>query len=569
MIGEGEEAGALVQKLRDAGHQVSSARTVADAVVLSRNATVDTILISASQDEQFENGRTLILGQHPHARVLDLSTRGSAGSPGGMVEDGPPGYVQGGDEILHWVEGEQNAARGSEQTRESKRRVESLIKTLDLVVGLLELDDPHFAGFTSQVIKLVRPVGRELGLDEDALDELVIATLVRDLGKIGIKPQVLAGEARYNHDELEQMKEHTDWSARLLEHIDFGWNVIPIVRHHHEHYDGSGYPSGLRGRGIPLGSRIIAACEGFAAMLSDRPHRPPKSFDRAIEEIMSKAGNQFDAEIVEVLLRIVESGSSARLLGKRTPILIVDPETEFRRLLKMRLLNLGLKVRAVARIEGDPAAVLDPCPAIVLVDSGDDGLEPLKVLDGIRRANLGQHVPVAVLARYDDRLVRLNALRHGIDDYILKTNDLEEVSARVENILTRESNRRRDPAARRESGITGQLEAFAPVDIVQMMSVGLKTAKVILRSGESEGSLWFRDGNVVHAEFGPQKGEQAFYNMLAWESGTFHVKHGIETSESTIKQDAMFLLMDGMRQVDERLTPRDQPGTLEPSGRVT
>ena len=116
--------------------------------------------------------------------------------------------------------------------------------------------------------------------------------------------------AKLTDEEFEEIKQHTVIGARMLERIPFFEDVHPIVRSAHEHWDGRGYPDGLAGEKIPLGARIVCACDAFHAMTSDRPYRPAMPEADAIRELADNSGTQFDPEVVDALVsEILESGS--------------------------------------------------------------------------------------------------------------------------------------------------------------------------------------------------------------------------------------------------------------------
>ena len=132
-----------------------------------------------------------------------------------------------------------------------------------------------------------------------------------------------------------------------------------------------------------------------------------------------------------------------------------------------------------------------------------------------------------------------------------ETDDLEEVVARAENILTREAIRRGGKPSQRPRGVTGQIENLPLPDIVQILSIGMKTACVTLTAGKRQGKIWFRDGALGHANAGVGEGEEAFFEMLDWNEGTFEIRHGVRTDKKTVDNDAMFLVMEGLRRIDE------------------
>ena len=150
-----------------------------------------------------------------------------------------------------------------------------------------------------------------------------------------------------------------------------------------------------------------------------------------------------------------------------------------------------------------------------------------------------------------DRVLKLRALRLGVDEFVCKNDDLEELVARVENILTREAIRNEGEVRRARRGITGSLENLSLPDIMQTLTIGMKTACVSIKSNGSSGKIWVESGCPRHAKTGRLEGENAFYAMVRWPSGEFVIEHGVRSKKISIEHDAMFLLMESMRLMDE------------------
>ena len=170
-----------------------------------------------------------------------------------------------------------------------------------LAVTLLERD--RYTGEHSEsVLEMVERVARGLGLDEDEIDRVKAAALLHDIGKVAIPDDILNKPGPLTDDEWKVMKDHTVVGERILRAIPGLGGVARIVRHEHERWDGSGYPDGLAGEDIPVGARIILACDAYHAMTSDRPYRTALSHAEAIKELTRGAGTQFDPAVVEVLV---------------------------------------------------------------------------------------------------------------------------------------------------------------------------------------------------------------------------------------------------------------------------
>jgi HD-GYP domain-containing protein (c-di-GMP phosphodiesterase class II) len=151
-----------------------------------------------------------------------------------------------------------------------------------------------------------KAIGVELGLSDEQLEFLQYAALLHDVGKIGIDEKILCKPGKLDKMEWGTVKEHPLMGASIIEPIDLFTGILPYVIHHHESFDGEGYPRGLRGSEIPYGARIIAVADAFDAMTSDRPYRKAYSAPAAIEEIKEKAGAQFDPTVVQAFLSAID-----------------------------------------------------------------------------------------------------------------------------------------------------------------------------------------------------------------------------------------------------------------------
>jgi response regulator RpfG family c-di-GMP phosphodiesterase len=548
---DGKVRESLGGTLRQKGHRVTLASSGSEALLVIRNVSIDAVLVESHlPDFKADHLQEQILQLRPNCRVVTLTSFGAVRNSPELLRFGPGDYLLRADHLVGLLEGAPEGTLDRSSAHVSDRGVKSLIEVTDVLVGLLELEEQFFGGCSHQAMRLARAVAGEMSVEEETLDEVVIATLLRDIGRTGIDREVTSHLGPFSVEQMERMKSHVDGSLRLLEHIDFPWKVLPVIRHHHERYDGKGYPDGLRGREIPIGARIVTVVDSYVAMMSDRPHRPALDPEEAQDQLMRMAGTQFDPEVVEVLLRVTEKRSAGRDRG-RPLVLLIEPQEEHRNLIKMRLLNEGIDVQTVASAEIALDELLRNPPDLILGDVASESSDAFQLLRQIREDDTLRHTPFAFLADRDDRILKVRALRQGVDDFLLKSLDIEELVARVENILIRESVRRDGSLSRRRRGISGQIENLPMPDIVQMLTIGMKTACVTLSSEKRKGRIWFEEGTVKHAQTTKLEGEPAFYEMLRWLQGEFVVEHGVKTKKATISHDAMFLLMEGLRMMDE------------------
>jgi HD-GYP domain-containing protein (c-di-GMP phosphodiesterase class II) len=170
------------------------------------------------------------------------------------------------------------------------------------LLAAIEQVDPDTAHHSDLVSRMSLRVGRTLGMDGVDLIELELAARLHDIGKIRVPPEILCKPAALTPTELELIRLHSLWGAEMIAGIAGLEAIALIVRFHHERFDGEGYPDGLTGDRIPLASRIITACDAFHAMTSDRPYRGALPRAKAVRELRSGSGSQFDPKVVDVLL---------------------------------------------------------------------------------------------------------------------------------------------------------------------------------------------------------------------------------------------------------------------------
>lgn len=198
-------------------------------------------------------------------------------------------------------------SRANRQIVEASRTVRRLNDDLFLTVAkIIDARDPFTGGHALQVADYAEAIGRQLGFSKQRLKNLRRAGLLHDIGKLGIPESILYKPDTLTPDEYETMKEHARLGGDFLETSRGLRHLAPFVRHHHEHWDGNGYPSGLAGEDTPLEARILAVCDAAEAMASDRPYRKAMPLTEIVEELKRNAGTQFDPEIVDILLTVVK-----------------------------------------------------------------------------------------------------------------------------------------------------------------------------------------------------------------------------------------------------------------------
>jgi len=178
-------------------------------------------------------------------------------------------------------------------------------ETLRALARAVDANSPWTAGHSERVTAMALRLGERLGLAEEELAVIHRGGLLHDIGKIGISSEILDKPAKLTAAEMAVMQSHPAVGARILEPISAYSREIPVVLHHHERFDGRGYPGGLAGEAIPRNARILAVADVFDALISERPYRGPWPMDQVLDHIRNGAGTHFDPQIVPVFLEMI------------------------------------------------------------------------------------------------------------------------------------------------------------------------------------------------------------------------------------------------------------------------
>lgn len=196
----------------------------------------------------------------------------------------------------------------NEELRDKNDELEkAYLDTIGILRQTVEAKDPYTRGHSDRVSEFAVLIGTKMGLDEKTIHILKIGGLFHDIGKIGIPDSILLKESKLSDDEYSQIKNHPTIGAHILGNATVFQDIIPIVKYHHERYDGRGYPSQLAGTDIPLIARITAVADAFDAMTSKRTYRDSLPIEKVKEEIEKCSGTQFDPEIAKLFLGMLNN----------------------------------------------------------------------------------------------------------------------------------------------------------------------------------------------------------------------------------------------------------------------
>lgn len=191
-------------------------------------------------------------------------------------------------------------------SRYAEELEEAYVSTVRVLAAAIDARDTHTLGHSTRVARLSVDLGREMGLSPSELEELEIACLFHDVGKIKIPDAILQKKDRLNTTEQREMMRHPEYGAEILAKAPSLLKYIPAVKHHHEWFDGTGYPDGLSGDRIPRTAAIIGLVDIYDAMTSDRPYRDALSEDQALQEIVALSGRQFAPKTVDLFIDLLK-----------------------------------------------------------------------------------------------------------------------------------------------------------------------------------------------------------------------------------------------------------------------
>jgi len=206
--------------------------------------------------------------------------------------------------LNQWLK-EEVTTRTAELQRERHRLERVSTATLEVLVNALEAKDPYLRGHSARVADLSANIATEMRLAEEDVERIRVAGRLHDLGKIGTRDAVVNKEGPLSADEFEHVKQHVIIGAQILSPLVHLGDIVAMVKSHHERFDGTGYPDGLRGEEVPMGGRIIAVAEVYDALTTARPYQEKMTPEQAVERMADLSGTVLDPKVYEALVRLV------------------------------------------------------------------------------------------------------------------------------------------------------------------------------------------------------------------------------------------------------------------------
>jgi putative two-component system response regulator len=441
----------MIEILADAGHDVVGAETATAALELLRETDFelvisDIMMPGLSGLELLETLReirpslpvVLVTGAGTYQQLRDALTRGA----GGLVLKP---FTHG--ELIAAVD--ETLARNARWEHELRARL--LTPTLaSALANAIEVRDAMTGGHCERLAAVAVHLGERLGYVDGSLETLRLGAILHDVGKIGIPDRILLKRGPLDAEELRIMRTHPVVGDSLLEPLDLLARVRPIVRHHHERYDGGGYPDGLAGDAIPHAAQIVALADAVEAMASPRPYRNAMTLPAILRELNDGRGTQWDERIVDAMIELIRA-REVTFSGAGAEVSADVAAVERKRVFSILLVedNADHAALAVDVIEAavddvhvshatDLASAKELCKgsvwSLAVVDYNlpdGTGLDAIESLHGA-----APDLPILMLTGDDSTQVAVEAFRRGASDYVAKTNGYgEQLRDRVRALL--------------------------------------------------------------------------------------------------------------------------------------
>jgi putative nucleotidyltransferase with HDIG domain len=222
-----------------------------------------------------------------------------------------------------------SVARAEDTSRHLKEVNRVYLSTVETLATAIDATDQVRSHHIRRVQNYALSLARAVGIGEESeLRAIEAAVLLHDMGKLSVPASILNKPGKLTPAEFERVKQHATVAAQILSQIDFPYPVVPVVRHHHERWDGTGYPDGLKGEAIPLGARVMAVVDSYDALTSRRPYRPAIAGVDALGIILEQRGSVYDPRVVDAFVAVIaqftDSAPAAHDAGEQAPVITLS-----------------------------------------------------------------------------------------------------------------------------------------------------------------------------------------------------------------------------------------------------
>jgi len=431
------------------------------------------------------------------------------------------------------------------------KRLHDLAELLNVLVTLNENSRDEFRGHSASVARLSKMMTERMGLDESAQLHATIAANLHDLGKPVSYHLTLLNVAQYDTHRRAALK-LVYTPQRLVESVALPMEATTAVSSMYERFDGSGFPGRVAGKAIPLSARVLALCDTYSDLtLNPRNlYRKELSHEEAHKVLDEYAGTLFDPDLVELLSQLVVGEDLRRRLSDDKPlVLIVEPDPEEATILELRLVAQGFDVKVTRAADQALKFAESGNVRYVLSEVELQPFDGFDLLQRLRRAEATKNVPFLIVAKNSDAAAVDRAFSLGAQDYVVKPTTGDVLAGKLRRLAAAPRKNSSDSVA---AGVAGSLKDLALPDLMQILFHGRKSGKVSVKSSGREGQLHFQEGRMVHALLDQLAGEEAVYEMLTFDEGSFALDPTFQATTTTIQASPEMVILEGLRRLDEK-----------------
>ena len=425
------------------------------------------------------------------------------------------------------------------------------LETLNVLVALLENGRTDLRGHSAQVARMMRRLCERIGLPERDVTGILAAAYIHDVGKASSFHLTALNVAEYDGHRVQAQKTHTA-PLKLFEATALPESCTRTLTSLYERFDGAGFPDRLSGKEIPIGARLLAIVETYADLVQSarNPYRRKLSAKEGCDALAQKRGTIFDPNLVDLFASVVLGDDLRRRLEGHGRVLIVDADPEDTTVLELRLIEQGYDT-LIARNAADARKLLEAQDVDLVLSEVDltphDGFTLLEQMRSFQKTSA---VPVVFLTRRSDRESIQRGFALGSADYLVKPTSADVIVAKARQILEAAAAKGASkPSTSR--GVSGSLTEMSLPDVVQILAYGRKSGQLRVSAKGQSGEVQFLEGQIHHAMFGQDRGDEAFYKMLSLTGGEFALDPDVKPTARTIHASAETLLLEGLRRLDE------------------
>ncbi|GMV17301.1 MAG: DUF4388 domain-containing protein [Polyangiaceae bacterium] len=431
------------------------------------------------------------------------------------------------------------------------KRLRDLAELLNVLVTLNENSRDEFRGHSASVARLSKMMTERMGLDEVAQMNATIAANLHDLGKPISYHLTPLNVAQYDTHRRAALK-LVYTPQRLVESVGLPMEATTAVSSMYERFDGSGFPGRMAGKSIPLSARVLALCDTYSDLtLNPRNlYRKELSHEEAHKVLDEYAGSLFDPDLVELLSQLVVGEDLRRRLSDDKPlVLIVEPDPEEATILELRLVAQGFDVKVTRAADQALKFAEAGNLRYVLSEVELQPFDGFDLLQRLRRSESTKNVPFLFVAKNSDAAAVDRAFSLGAQDYVVKPTTGDVLAGKLRRLAAAPRKNSSDNVA---AGVAGSLKDLALPDLMQILFHGRKSGKVSVKSSGREGQLHFQEGRMVHALLDELAGEEAVYEMLTFDQGSFALDPSFQPTTTTIQASPEMVILEGLRRLDEK-----------------